>query len=96
MRRINHYPLMTIDPEHELVRAGVEAVREVTGETPPLKTWRFGVNATFMSAAGVPSIGIGPGDERWAHDPEEHVPLADLDQAARIYAALIRRLCAAP
>jgi acetylornithine deacetylase/succinyl-diaminopimelate desuccinylase-like protein len=46
-----------------------------------------------MSAAGIPSIGIGPGSERWAHDPEEQVPLGELVTASRIYANLIQALC---
>lgn len=94
VRVVNHYPLMTIARDHPLVAAGEEAVEAVTGARPAVRTWEFGVNATFMSAAGIPCIGIGPGDEHWAHGPDEHVPLADLVSASRIYAELIRRLCA--
>lgn len=89
---INHYPLMAIDREHPLVAAGVEAVRS-SGREGAVTTWDFGVNATFMSAAGIPSIGIGPGNERFAHTPDEHVPVDELVDASRIYADLIRRLC---
>jgi putative selenium metabolism hydrolase len=95
VRPVNVYPLMEIDRDHELVRHGIEAVREVTGRDPRIGAWRFGVNATFMSAAGIPTIGIGPGNEDFAHTENEHVPVDELIQASRIYAALIRRLCAA-
>jgi succinyl-diaminopimelate desuccinylase len=90
---VNIYPLMAIDPEHPLVVAGREAVRAVTGEEPRVRTWRFGVNATFMSAAGIPCIGIGPGNEDWAHTPDEHVPIDELVRCTRIYADLVSRLC---
>ncbi len=90
---VNVYPLMTIDPEHELVAAGRAAVASVTGEQPELRTWRFGVNATFMGEAGIPTIGIGPGNEDYAHTRNEHVPIDELVRAARIYADLITRLC---
>jgi len=90
---VNVYPLMSIEPDHELVRKGIAAVASVTGETPRVGTWRFGVNATFMSAAGIPTIGIGPGNEDFAHTRDEHVPVDELVRASRIYARLIEDLC---
>lgn len=93
VRRVNVYPLMDTDPEHPLVGWGREAVAEVTGRSPRVMAWRFGVNATFMHAAGIPSIGIGPGNEDWAHTRDEHVPLGELVAASRVYARLIARVC---
>lgn len=90
---VNIYPLMAIGEDHELVRQGLAAAREVTGREPSLGAWRFGVNATFMSEAGIPTIGIGPGNENFAHTKDEHVPIDELIQASRIYASLITRLC---
>jgi succinyl-diaminopimelate desuccinylase len=94
LERVNVYPLMAIDRDHELVAHGIAAVREVTGADPRIGAWRFGVNATFMSEAGIPSIGIGPGNEDFAHMRDEHVPIGELIESSRIYAALITRLCA--
>ena len=91
---VNVYPLMATDRDEPIVAAAVEAVEEATGSRPALKAWQFGVNATFMNAAGIPSVGIGPGDERLAHTPEERVPVAQVLQACRAYALLIERLCA--
>lgn len=91
--RVNIYPLMAIDADHPLVAAGAAAVEQVLGRAPDVRTWRFGVNATFMSEAGIPTIGIGPGNEDWAHTPDEHVPVGQLVESSRIYAALIQRLC---
>ena len=45
-----------------------------------------------MNAAGIPSVGIGAGDERLAHTADERVPIGEIIQAARIYAVLIKRL----
>lgn len=94
LRLTNHYPLMEIDAASPLVDVATEAVQAVStdlGARPG--AWRFGVNGTFMSAAGIPTIGIGPGDERWAHTRDEHVPVADLERAALIWIRLIVRLC---
>jgi succinyl-diaminopimelate desuccinylase len=93
LERVNVYPLMEIDPEHPLVREGEAAITAVTGAPVDQAAWRFGVNATFMSAAGIPTIGIGPGNEDWAHTREEHVPVAELIAASKIYAELVKRLC---
>jgi putative selenium metabolism hydrolase len=89
---VNIYPLMQISPDHELVSHGVRAVESVVGQPPKVKAWRFGVNATFMSEAGIPTIGIGPGNEYWAHTPDEHISVRQLVQASRIYAALLPAL----
>jgi acetylornithine deacetylase/succinyl-diaminopimelate desuccinylase-like protein len=91
---VNVYPLMAIEPDHPLVRAASAAVEDATSRVPTLKAWRFGVNATFMNAAGIPSVGIGAGDERLAHTPAERVPVYEIVQASHAYALLIERLCA--
>jgi succinyl-diaminopimelate desuccinylase len=96
LEQVNVYPLMAIEEDHPLVAAGIAAVQRVVGRRPRLRTWRFGVNATFMAQAGIPTIGIGPGNEDWAHTPQEHVPVDQLVQSSRIYAALIERLCSSP
>lgn len=93
VRLVNVYPLMAIDPAHPLVRAGLESVQAVTGQVPPVIAWRFGVNATFMSEAGIPCIGIGAGNEDFAHTRDEHIPVVELVHCSRIYAELITRLC---
>jgi len=90
---VNVYPLMLTEPDHPLVQAASAAVEEATGRRPAVKAWRFGVNATFMNAAGIPSVGIGAGDERLAHTPDERVPIGEMIQACRAYALLIKRLC---
>ena len=92
---LDDYPLMEIDRSHALVQAGTDAVAAITGREARVGAWRFGVNATFMSAAGIPCIGIGPGNEDWAHTSDEHVPVAQLVDSSRIYAALLARLAGA-
>jgi putative selenium metabolism hydrolase len=91
---VNVYPLMATDPDHPLVRAASVALEHATGRVPAVKAWRFGVNATFMNAAGIPSVGIGAGDERLAHTPAERVQVCEIVQASHAYAFLIEHLCA--
>jgi putative selenium metabolism hydrolase len=91
---VDVYPMMLTGPEEPIVEAARAAVEDVTGREPAVRAWRFGVNATFMNAAGIPSVGIGAGDERLAHTPEERVSIDELVAVSRIYARLIERLCA--
>jgi succinyl-diaminopimelate desuccinylase len=90
---VNHYPLFFTAPDHELVAAAQAARADILGDSGELGAWRFGVNGTFMARAGIPTVGFGPGDERWAHTPEEHVLVDDLIAAARVYARLAVRVC---
>ena len=91
---IEDHPLVSTPVDHPLVQAGCDAVEAINGERPEVGTWRFGLNASFLSAAGMPCIGIGAGDEHLAHTSEERVEVSQLLRSSRIYAELIRRLCA--
>ncbi|HZC28351.1 MAG TPA: M20/M25/M40 family metallo-hydrolase, partial [Gaiellaceae bacterium] len=91
---VNVYPLMITEPNSPIVAAATAAVEEATGRRPALKAWRFGVNATWMNAAGIPSVGLGPGEEHLAHTPDERVPIGEVLDVCRAYAQLIGRLCA--
>jgi succinyl-diaminopimelate desuccinylase len=90
---VTHYPLFFTDPEHELVAAARAARAEILGDAGELGAWRFGVNGTFMAQAGIPTVGFGPGDERWAHTAEVHVLVDELVVAARVYARLAMNVC---
>ena len=40
-----------------------------------------------MGMFGIPSFGLGPGNEEYAHSPKEHIPVDHLVKAAAFYAA---------
>lgn len=90
---IVHYPLMWVEPDSPVVAAALRARESVTGRPDNVASWRFGVNGTFMCAAGIPTVGLGPGNEKWAHTPDEHVLVADLVEACRIWSRMIVDIC---
>ena len=92
LRRTNHYPLMFTDPSSPIVKAAIGAHSDITGRTDAVGAWRFGVNGTFMVERGIPTVGIGPGNEKWAHTPEEHVLVDELVKAAQLVALTIVRI----
>jgi putative selenium metabolism hydrolase len=88
-----YYPAWLLEDEHPLAVAGQRAVQALWGEDRPLGTWDFSTNGTYWAGkAGIPSIGLGPGDEKTAHMRHENVPLDEVVQAAEWYAALPQML----
>jgi acetylornithine deacetylase/succinyl-diaminopimelate desuccinylase-like protein len=77
------------------VVAAVAAATEALGRPPRLSRWNFSTNG--VASCGlfrVPTVGFGPGDEIWAHTPDDQVPVAQLAAAARFYALFPRRFAA--
>jgi acetylornithine deacetylase/succinyl-diaminopimelate desuccinylase-like protein len=51
--------------------------------------WTFSTNGVAISGRhGIPCIGFGPGNEVYAHAPNEAVPVEHLERAAAFYTLL--------
>ncbi|MFA4958645.1 MAG: M20/M25/M40 family metallo-hydrolase, partial [Candidatus Cloacimonas sp.] len=60
---------------------------------PVIDKWTFSTNAVAIAGMkGIPCIGLGPGNEIYAHSPNEAIPIEHLTKAAAFYAALVYRL----
>ena len=71
------------------MRAGIRASERAIGRRPRLITWAFSTDGVYtLGRAGIPTIGFGPGEERYAHTSDEQVRLEDVAKAARVYAQL--------
>ena len=83
------FPAWLMAMDHPYVRAALNASRVAFGREAPTGTWPASTNGTYwMGVAGIPSIGFGPGELRYAHSVEEHVSLHDVVQATAFYALL--------
>ncbi len=83
------YPPWLLEDDHPLTRAGQQTIEALWGERRELGTWDFSTNGTYWAGkAGIPSIGFGPGDEKFAHTNLEQVPLDEVVAAAEFYALL--------
>ncbi len=94
MATLDHGPLETA-PDHPLARAAARARERVCGEAGEFTTfpaWTDG--ALLANFGGIPSVILGPGDLSLAHSPREAVAVAELTEAARLYAALALDFCA--
>jgi acetylornithine deacetylase/succinyl-diaminopimelate desuccinylase-like protein len=88
MGNLLHVALVT-QPDSPLARAAVAARELVTGEAGPFSAFPAWTDGALLSGyAGIPTIVLGPGDLSLAHSPRESVPVSEIVDAAKIYAAL--------
>ena len=59
------------------------------GKRPVVDKWTFSTNGVAICGKhGIPTIGFGPGDEVYAHAPDERTPIDHLEKASAFYAML--------
>lgn len=87
----------SVDPAHPLVAAAQSAARDVLGRDVPLGTMPAFTDGTHWNLAGSACIpAFGPGSLLLAHRPDEYVAVAEVVDAARIYALTAMRYLGAP
>ena len=81
------------DPaSNPVVGEAIEALGEMLGPRR-LGMWTFATDGRIYSRLGLPVIGFGPGEERFAHTEQDHVRVAEFIDAVRVYAWLACRIC---
>ncbi|OGD53340.1 hypothetical protein A3K81_04535 [Candidatus Bathyarchaeota archaeon RBG_13_60_20] len=75
-----------------VVGEAAQAIGEVLGPRR-LGMWTFATDGRIYSRLGLPVIGFGPGEERFAHTEQDHVRVVDFLDAVRVYAWLACRIC---
>jgi putative selenium metabolism hydrolase len=85
----NAFPAWVMPEDHPLVRATVRSIRETLGYRPRLGRWPFGTDGSYTAGmANIPTVGFGPGEERYAHTLEEQIRLNDVVDAARVFSRI--------
>lgn len=95
-----HWPPFLIDERHPICETVSEAHREAAAGTsfagpPPRQGFYAVCDATFLSAAGIPSIVYGPGSLLNAHAVDEYLDIDELMVATKTYALTALRWCGA-
>ncbi len=84
-----YYPSWVIPSDHDLITKSAEVYETMFGKAPLVDKWTFSTNGvTINGFYGIPIIGFGPGEEKFAHAPNEKVPIDHLEAASAFYAAL--------
>ena len=88
-----YFPAWVLPENHPFIGRASQALEGVLGGRPRLTSWGFSTDGVYTAGmAGIPTLGFGPGEERYAHTSEEQIALADVATAARGYAAIAAEL----
>jgi len=83
-QRFNNW---TVGEDEPVVRELSAAVRDLRGGREPLFGGFNGyAEVEMLASAGIPSVLFGPGSLDVAHAPNEFVPLAEVTEAAKVFA----------
>ena len=82
-----YYPAWAMPEDHSLVQAGLQTSRDLYKKKVKPGKWTFSTNGVAtMGMMNIPTIGFGPGNEKYAHAVNEHVPIKQVLEAAAWYA----------
>jgi succinyl-diaminopimelate desuccinylase len=85
-------PSYSLDVHDTLVIRGQDILKQALGRPVETIFWSFATDAGHLAAAGVPTIGFGPGDFPKLHDMEENISIDQLIEGMLGYLALALEL----
>lgn len=86
-----YYPTWKLEINHPAIQKGIEVYKNLFNEDPFIDKWTFSTNGVVINGIfGIPVIGFGPGDEVYAHAPNEKIPINDLVKASAFYALFVQ------
>ncbi|MDK9698951.1 MAG: YgeY family selenium metabolism-linked hydrolase [bacterium] len=88
-----YYPTWVLPADSPYLQAATTAFRETLQREPIVDKWTFSTNGVAIAGMHhIPCIGFGPGNEVYAHAPNEACPIEHLSAAVAFYTALIAQL----
>jgi putative selenium metabolism hydrolase len=82
-----YYPTWKLEENHPAVTTGIVSYNKLFGIDPVVNKWTFSTNGVVINGIyGIPCVGFGPGNEVFAHAPNEKVPVEHLVKASAFYA----------
>ena len=88
-----YFPMWALDENSPFLQSAIEVYAGVFGKDPMVDMWTFSSNAVAIAGMhGIPCILLGPGNELYAHAPNEACQIEQLSGAAAFYAALVAKL----
>lgn len=83
----SYFPGWYLEDGHPVLDAGLETCQHLWGARPAVDVWRFSTDGTYSAgAAGIPTLGYSPQEERYVHAVNDQVDLGKLEKAAAFYA----------
>ena len=86
-----YYPSWHMKKSHPLVQTAIKAYKTQFDKDPMLYYWRFSTNgAATKGIFNIPTVGFGPGYEKYAHTTEDQVPVKHLIKAMEFYSIFVK------
>jgi putative selenium metabolism hydrolase len=83
-----YFPTWALDTHHPLLKTAKATYLALFSKPPRVGKWTFSTNGVAsMGELGIPTIGFGPGEERFSHSMEDRVSIEHLEIATAFYAA---------
>jgi putative selenium metabolism hydrolase len=88
-----YFPTWALAETSPYLKKAVAAYAGVLGQKPLVDKWTFSTNGVAIAGMkGIPTFGLGPGNEVYAHAANEACPVKHLSGAVAFYAALVAKL----
>jgi succinyl-diaminopimelate desuccinylase len=81
-----------IPPDHPFVELVARTVKETLGVDPQRTVCIGGLDTRYFQERGIAAVTYGPGGIGVAHMPDEYVPISELENTAKVYAALVEKM----
>lgn len=92
-----YYPTWELPEDASGTQAALAAHQNAFGEDAEVGFWVFSTNAVATAGMfGMPTIGFGPGHEKFAHAPNEQVEIEHLVRCSAFYVALVDEFAKRP
>ncbi len=82
------FPSYILPEDNLFVQGARTALTTALGRDDGVDIWRFATDGGHLMAAGIPTIGFGPGDERLPHTNQERISLAQMEESVTAYVAM--------
>ena len=88
-----YFPTWITDEKNIIVESAKRCYKDVFEEEPIIGKWIFSTNGVVTAGVyNIPTVGFGPGDEIFAHAPNEKVRISHLVKAGAFYAVFPKTL----
>jgi len=85
-----YYPVWTMDDTDPVVKKAEDVYYEQFGEKAVIGIWNFSTNGVVTKGVyNIPTIGFGPGNEIYAHTPDDQISVVQLLKAVEFYSAFV-------
>ena len=85
-----YFPTWEFPESAPHVQKAIAGFQNTFGEAPEVGHWTFSTNGIATAGMfGIPTLGLGPGHEKFAHFPDEQIEVEHLVKAAAFYAGFV-------